>query len=545
MNSSHINIILTAACIAASALAVTACSDGFFDRYPSDSMQMETYLTNDSEAENILLDAYYYLRTVQEDVIMVNGLCTDEAYDYKKNNQADYISLNEGTWDATSATIDAIWANCYSMINRCNSVLDKIGNVSEKNRKQYEGEACMLRAYAYFTLVRLFGPVPLTEHVVDDYSDLYNYGRSPEKEVYALIGSDLDKAAACLPPHYSEAGKAGRATSTAAKVMMADTHMTLGDFGAARKVLEEVIGYAKANPASLGLLDDYASVFDSQNPVNKEIIFVAQFNNGATVVANYLMKRCIPAVSPNDQPAYTLPDGTASTILTTQGVGCLLMTWDLYNRLRSNPTDKRYSQMVYDRLYDASQGTSRQTEEVDVNDNGDAFTPATLKYFDMHNQGLKTCASGCDDIIYRYADVLLMYAECLNETNATAEAKEYLDAVRHRAGLAGTQVTSQSEMRLAIEDERLLELCFEGHRWYDLNRTGRINKVMTAHFNHRVKGLSAPLQANNNGMAVADCNDASGRPLEWRWNDSDGRILFPIPYSQLQLSGGWKQNPGY
>lgn len=124
MNSSHINKILTAACIAASALAVTACSDGFFDRYPSDSMQMETYLTNDSEAENILLDAYYYLRTVQEDVIMVNGLCTDEAYDYKKNNQADYISLNEGTWDATSATIDAIWANCYSMINRCNSVLD-------------------------------------------------------------------------------------------------------------------------------------------------------------------------------------------------------------------------------------------------------------------------------------------------------------------------------------------------------------------------------------------------------------------------------------
>ncbi len=62
---------------------------------------------------------------------MVNGLCTDEAYDYKKNNQSDYISLNEGTWDATSATINDIWSNCYSMINRCNNALDMIDKVNE------------------------------------------------------------------------------------------------------------------------------------------------------------------------------------------------------------------------------------------------------------------------------------------------------------------------------------------------------------------------------------------------------------------------------
>ena len=130
-------------------------------------------------------------------------------------------------------------------------------------------------------------------------------------------------------------------------------------------------------------------------------------------IANYLMRRCIPAVTPTNQPAYTFADGTKSTILASQGVSCLLMTWELCNQLRSNPQDKRYTEMVYDKLYDTSQTKSKHTDEVDVTANGEAYTPSTLKYFDKHNQGLKTCASGCDDIIYRYADVLLMYAECL------------------------------------------------------------------------------------------------------------------------------------
>lgn len=543
MKTTYFNKVMMTVCLGASTMGLYSCSDGFFDRYNPDTMQMETYMKNDSEVENILLDAYYYLRNVQEDVIMVNGLCTDEAYDYKKNNQNDYISLNEGTWDASSATINNIWTYSFNMINRCNSVLDKLDNVSQTNRKQYEGEAKFFRAYAYFTLVRLFGPVPLTDHVIDNFNDLYKYNRSPKEDVYNLIKSDLTTAIDDLPESYTEANKTGRATSIAAKVMLADVNMTLKDFNSAKSTLKEVIDYA--NPTKLGLLDDYASIFDSENPCNKEIILAAQFNNGSTVVANYLMSRCIPNVTPNTQPAYTFADGTKSTILTSQGVSCLLMTWELYNQLRSNVQDKRYTEMVYDKLYDTSQTKSKQTDEVNVNENGEAYTPATLKYFDKHNQGLKTCASGCDDIIYRYADVLLMYAECLNETNGTGEAKTYLDKVRTRAGITGTTASTQEEMRLAIENERFTELCFEGHRWFDLVRTGRINAVMTAHFNHRVQGLSATQQANNNGMAVTDCDATTGTPLEWKWNSITSDVLFPIPYDQRQLTSNWEQNPGY
>lgn len=107
-----------------------------------------------------------------------------------------------------------------------------------------------------------------------------------------------------MPQSYKEASKAGRATSIAAKVMLADVYMTLKDFNSAKTQLKEVIDYANQNPDNLGLLDDYASIYDSENPVNKEIILAAQFNNGSTQITNYLMRRCIPAVTPNNQPAY-------------------------------------------------------------------------------------------------------------------------------------------------------------------------------------------------------------------------------------------------
>ena len=80
----------------------------------------------------------------------------------KKINSLDHISLNESTWDATLGITSEIWEHCFNMINRCNNVLQKLDNASETNKTQYEGEAKFLRAYAYFTLVRLFGAVPIT-----------------------------------------------------------------------------------------------------------------------------------------------------------------------------------------------------------------------------------------------------------------------------------------------------------------------------------------------------------------------------------------------
>lgn len=530
--------------LVAAALACTSCSDSFFDRYPTDSMQMETYLKNDTELQNILFNGYYHLQDITLNVNYVNSLATDEGYDYKKNNSVDHINLNESTWDATLGITGQIWEHCFNMINRCNNVLQKLDNATEANRTRYEGEACFLRAYAYFTLVRLFGPVPLTTTPIDDYSTLYGYGRSGVDEVYNLIKEDLQTAVANLPDRYSAANMQGRATRIAAYTLQADVFMTLRNFDAAKKSLENILDYADRQSDQLGLESDVLKIYASNNPMGKEVIFAAQYNNGATVVANPLMGRCIPAARPSTQPAYIYPDGTKSTITTSQGTSCMLMTWELYNTFKANGNDQRFRKLVYDGIY-TNEYVSTAGGEAEVTEEGYTYLPVTLKYFDFGNEGMKTCASGNDNIIYRYADVLLMYAECLNETGNTASAADYLNQVRTRAGLADTTASTKEEMDKAIEHERMLELCFEGHRWYDLVRRGRITEVMESHFAHRTQGLNPTLQSGNNGMTVSNSSDVTGTPGTWKWTGSSAPVLFGIPYDQIQLSGNWEQNDLY
>ena len=542
MNTINKLLLLAIASIAMS--GVFSCSDGFFDRYPTDSMQMETYLKNDTEIQNVLLNGYYHLQGVTLNSIYVNSIATDEGYDYKKNNSVNHISLNECTWDATLGITNDIWEYCFNIINRCNNVLQHLENASESNRVQFEGEARFLRAYAYFTLVRLFGPVPITTEPIDEYATLYNYDRSSTDEVYTLIQTDLEIAVQNLPYSYTPEDMQGRATKIAAYTMQADVYMTLKDFVSAQTSLENIIDYANQHSDKLGLEEDVLQIYASTNPMGKEVIFAAQFNNGATVVDNELMGRCIPAATPSTQPAYIYADGTNSTITTSQGTSVMLMTWELFNKLKENPNDQRFNKLTYEGIY-AEEFVSIGSNEVKVTEEGYTYLPTTLKYFDFQNEGLTNCVSGNDNIIYRYADVLLMYAECLNNNGNTNQAANYLNQVRKRAGISDTTASTQEEMDLAIEEERMLELCFEGHRWYDLVRRNRITPIMEAHYAHRTIGLNASLQASDNGMTVSDASATIGTPATWKWSTSSAPILFGIPYDQIQLSNNWTQNELY
>jgi tetratricopeptide (TPR) repeat protein len=389
---------------------------------------------------------------------------------------------------------------------------------------------------------KVLGAVPLTTSVVTNYASLYDYDRSPVDKVYAQIDADVARAVELLPQQIKNASETGRATSIAALALQGKALLTQGEYSGAESALKRIIDFSQANPDLLGLEDDPSQIYASDNAIGKEVIFAAQFNNGSTVINNPLMKATIPAGVPQSQPSYVYPDGTASTIKTSVGNSTLLMTWELFNALRADKADKRYQQLSYNGIYDNG-SLSRQTDEVDTTPEGYAYMPITLKYYDFANQGLTTDRSSNDNIIFRYADVLLEYAEVLNSTGRADEALAYLNQVRRRAGVADVAGTEQ--LALAIENERLLELNFEGHRWFDLVRTGRITSVMEAHFAHRTQGLSTTLQVSDNGLTVENEQSVSGTPVKWKWSGQQTAVLFPIPYSQIQLNPNWQQNDLY
>ncbi|MDR0429229.1 MAG: RagB/SusD family nutrient uptake outer membrane protein [Tannerellaceae bacterium] len=532
------NIII----IGITAFGLHSCSDSFFDRFPSDSMQIETYLTDDTEVENVLYDVYYRLRSVTQNIIYLNDIGTDVAYNRKANNSMDHINLNESNITETFGISSTVWSGCYNIINRSNYVLESLEKViDEDKRKQFAGEAKFFRAYAYFQLARLFGSIPISTEVIHDYTTLYGYPRMSIDDIYDQIVQDLTDAIANLPDHYSVGLNRGRATRIAALTMLGNVYMTRNDFESAKTHLKHVIDFANANPGILGLEDDVEDIYDSTNANGKEIILAAQFNYGSTIISNYLMSASIPnIINPSTQDTYIYEDGTPCTIKSSEGVSILLMTYDLFKKY-DQTKDKRFKKLIYNGVYDA-EFTSDAPFEYRTATNA-TYIPITLKYYDHQNNynGLTRYAAGTDNIVYRYADVILMYAECLNETGDLSAAATYLNLVRNRAGLDNIETSSNEAMSLAIENERLLELCFEGHRWFDLLRTGRLSQIMINHFNWEEPGLNSVIHSHMNG------NDKIDSKVTWKWTNASYPILFPIPYDQLQLmiDFGWKQNDGY
>ncbi len=525
---------------------LSSCKDSYFDLYPTDTMQIETYGYNDSEVTNVFLDSYYYLRTLSSNVFQINSIATDEAYDFKKNNSQGQIELNESSWDATCSISSSVWSDCYYIIHRCNYALEHLEYLSASNKKQIEGEAKFMRAYAYFTLVRLFGAVPMTTTVINSYTDLYKYDRTAATKIYELIDSDIAVAVANLPESYSGI-YVGRATKFAALVLKGESQLARKDYSGAVTSLGEVIEYSKNNPSKLGLEDHVKNIYDSTNPNGKEIIFAAQFNNGSTQITNGFMGACyLAATSAVKQTAYYYPNGTASTLPATIGNSTFLMTWDLWNALRIDGGE-RFTDLANNSVYNEG-GESVPSEYVKTtNIGGKNYTcfPNSMKYFDFQNEGGTKALSSCDNIIYRLGGVYLMYAEALNQTNKTAEALTYLNAIRTRAGVAPSTASTKEDMIAAIEHENLLELNFEGHRWYDLLRTDRLTPVMEAHFSARIPGLAVDAQGSNNGLSIKSENDVTGTPVNWKWSGKSDPILFPIPYNQIQLCPNWEQNSIY
>lgn len=445
---------------------MTSCGDSFFDLEPASSVTIDKVYKTASDYNVAVIGCYAKL---QSQVNFYTECC-----EYRSDNLSlgaptagtqDRYDIDHFTEKPSNGILSSYWANFNNNVYRCNLLLDQIdgANFAENLKKQYKGEAMFIRALNYFNMYRIWGGVPATKHVVSA-AEALKVARYSDEQMFDLIAGDLKEIVDnnYLPETYSSADM-GRATPGAAKALLGKVYLTFHKW---TEAISQLIGKYQ-------LVSPIAQVFDVDNKNNNEIIFAVHFNKEIEGEGHSYWYNLTNASDDTNQ---------TSSLLNTFPTG-----------------DARKDLITY----------------VQVEKNVRLMN----KFYDTKSPTFKTV--GNDQILLRYADVLLMYAEALNEIQYDASegslALKYLNAVRQRAGisnLTAKQLPTQEKFRKGILVERQREFPYEGQRWFDLVRMGFAKSVMA-----------------ENGVEIKDY-----------------QLLFPIPQQEIEKVGDksilW-QNPGY
>lgn len=424
------------------------------DEEPASHLASSQFYQNSNDAEAAVTAAYAALISGEDSQPMYNRgihLMSDEGTDdyvagpYAKN--ANVQAISKVAYDAANDRFEAVWRDTYSAINYANIAIDKIaaiGNISDNLRNQYVNEAKFLRALHYFNLVRWFRNVPLILHETTSLSqDKIHVKQATADEVYAQIIQDLTDAEN-LPLSYA-AEDAGRATAGAAKALLAKVYLTRKEWQKAAEKAKEVI-----DSKQYALFDNFDDAFDSSTKNGKEHIFSIQFNGYPASVNNM--------------------NADAPTALSYEVPGAAGLYADAYN----TASDLYDSYDEKDKRRDVTFAT-----EVKVPSTGKVYhlaAPHINKFYDPNkfgNQG----SSERNFTYMRYSEVLLIYAEAVNELQGpTADAYAKIDEVRARAGIDLLKDiaphATKDEFREYVFEERRKEFVYEANRWFDLTRRG-------------------------------------------------------------------------
>lgn len=417
----------------------SGCKKDFLDKKPINQVTADQAFTDAAAAEKLIKGAYdgryndYNIWDYQ-----VNGdVQSDNCY-AGGDNQAN-IQIDLFTPNATNGNVSRDWSALYGDIKNANEVLENVPKINDAaldaggRRNQILAEASGLRAYAYFNLVRLFGPVPLILKTPSTIAETQPAKASVDA-VYAQIITDLEFAATNA---MSSAANKGIFTKGAANALLAKVHASkpTPDWAKVNTYADAVIG------GGYTLFANFSGLFDEANENNSESIWEMQFDGS--------------------QHSNWMPG-----IITGTG-------WKRFD----TPTNDLVT--AYDNEGDAiRKNASVLFKDVSSDGWSDNYWPKSkYPFINKFRADTKT-----NIYMLRLADILLLKAEALNEISGSgwSQSKVIVDQIRRRVSLAGTPAADQASMRLAIEKERRLELAFEGHRWFDLLRTNRALPVMNA-----------------------------------------------------------------
>lgn len=477
---------------------ISSCQKDFLDRKPKGQLTFDTFFENEDQAVWAVNAIYQNFRSWEMCAfpwIGITDIISDDADKGSTENDALFVKeLDDFTFNATNQVFEQTWKGHYHTIFRANLAIENIPsvNMDPALRERLVAEAKFLRGYAYFRLVQWYGELPIITRPLEE-EEYFTQQRRPVAEVYELIKQDLLDAITVLPEKsgYSEKDL-GRATKGAARGILAKLYMLQKDYANALEQCQAII-----NSAEYSLEPRYGDIFLPAGEHGVESIFEIGAVATQAAVAG-------PGASP-----FNMIQGVRG--IPNLGWGFNRPSDDLVAAYE--PGDpRRQATIIYvgEVLPDGSTIVQDNPEIVNERYNQKAWVPA--------HPGLQDNGPGNLRLL-RYADILLLAAEALNELGQPGQALNYLNLVRQRARgnnnfiLPDITTTDQAELRTIIRHERRVELAMEQQRWFDLLRWDIAAEVL----------------------------QATGKSFQKGKHE-----LLPLPQSEIDLSAGkLNQNPGY
>ncbi|MDG2154289.1 MAG: RagB/SusD family nutrient uptake outer membrane protein [Crocinitomicaceae bacterium] len=478
-------------------LSVFACTlftgcEKFLNVTPPFTQDAENYFQTPADYEMALTGAYDLLQSTFMNV-WISEIASDNtiAGGESVNDSQGLHQLDDMTHGGVNNELRNVMRWMYSGITRCNFIMENKDNIDFTGKDKIIAEAKFLRAFYYFELVKFFGDVPLVIDQRIGAEEVTQIERAPKADVYAQIESDLTSA---IPQLDLISLVKGRASKGAAQSLLGKVYLYQNKFSEAATTFDEVI-----NSGVYALINDYSQLFSVASENNSETVFDVQYTGAEG--GGY---GCLVCLEGNAGPGF---QGIRQYVGPVYGDGNSynLPTQDLYDAFSS---------------FDGRRGVTILDIEAFIaeQDNPDLISYAigagghtgyyNNKYIKRQGEiGLpdNDLTSPVNYRVIRYADVLLMAAEAHFQAGSGGAAQGYFNEIRVRAGVQPFPISSIED----IYNERRLELACEGHRFFDLVRTGQAEQHI-------------------DGFVVGK------------------HELFPIPQLEIDLAGGnWSQNPGY
>ncbi len=457
------------------AFVLLASCESNLEEEPFSFITNENFFNTEEDAISGVNAVYENLRTggfYGSTYVTLSELGAD-IIEYRDDGDAEFIGFDKNQFGSAFGPLNSFWTQAYSTINRANTVIVNTtldGDIGDR----VIAEATFLRALTYFNLVRAFGDVPLVLTPPEGIDNLA-IPRVEASQIYDQIITDLNQiiGEGGLPETYGNSSDIGRATLGAAQALLAEIHLTLGNYSEARDLAQQII-----SSGSYQLFDTYNDVFNLANENGIEHIFSIQYS----------------CVEPQFGSSYAQ---SFAVDFLYPGFGGLMVNEDFVASFDAN--DVR-SDLIYTEKITESGDTLQVKQK-----------PRHDKFLDLSPCGNN--AANNNWIVYRFADILLFFAEAENELSGpTGAAYNAINQIRERAGIAPlAQGLSKDAFQEAVLQERAWELYSEGHRRWDLLRTGRYIEQM----------------------------ESVGIPTENRY------LLFPIPLAELDANKELTQNQGY